>query len=446
MPFRKLVSARIYLLSLAEAGIVTACYIAATFFFFPIDAPIYLQYENGVQHIGLVALTFVVATYLFDFYKQIHVRSRLVLTLQLAHLIGIMLIIQAAFSYVNRELIPSQPVVLAGSALSLVALIGWRIFVHPALWNSMGAHRVLMVGWGAAAELLAEAFRNQPALGMELVGYVGNEPGPHGVPLLGSLSDLRRIVSDANPDRIIVSTDDRRVLRTLFDIRSSGVNVQSAGDIYEAIFGRVYSSGLEPYTVIFRNELSAPPGSVALQSIYTNLLALASVVVMLPLVALIATVVRLAHRGPVLSRATCVGLHGIPFTRFRFRCEGRDIVSRFLARFKLDALPQILNVIRGEMALIGPRAERIEFNQILTALIPFYRQKQSVKPGIMGWSQLHCDVQPTEDTLARLEYDLYYIKHISLVLDAYTVIKAFKWVLTNPETEQERAAIHDVMA
>jgi lipopolysaccharide/colanic/teichoic acid biosynthesis glycosyltransferase len=208
----------------------------------------------------------------------------------------------------------------------------------------------------------------------------------------------------------------------------------------------VYSSGLEPYTVIFRNELSAPPGSVALQSIYTNLLALASVVVMLPLVVLIAIVVRLTHSGPVLSRTTCVGLHGIPFTRFRFRCDGRDLVSRFLTRFKLDALPQILNVVRGEMALIGPRAERIEFNQILTALIPFYRQKQSVKPGIMGWSQLHCDVQPTEDTLARLEYDLYYIKHISLVLDAYTVIKAFKWVLTNPETEQEKVAIHDVTA
>lgn len=319
--------------------------------------------------------------------------------------------------------------------------------MRPALWNAMGAHRVLMVGWSAAAELLTEAFRNQPVLGMDLVGYVGDgEPGPYGVPVLGRLSELRRIVSDIQPDRIIVSADDRRVLRTLFDIRSSGVNVQSAGDIYEAIFGRVYSSGLEPYTVIFRNELSAPPGSVALQSIYTNLLALASVVVMVPFMVLIAIVMRLSHRGQVMSREICVGLHGIPFTRYRFRCDGRDIVSRFLLRFKLDALPQILNIVRGEMALIGPRPERVEFNQILTALIPFYRQKQSVKPGIMGWSQLHCDVQPTEDTLARLEYDLYYIKHISLVLDAYTVIKAFKWVLTNPELEQETVAIHDATA
>jgi lipopolysaccharide/colanic/teichoic acid biosynthesis glycosyltransferase len=98
------------------------------------------------------------------------------------------------------------------------------------------------------------------------------------------------------------------------------------------------------------------------------------------------------------------------------------------------------------MALIGPRPERVEFSQVLDQLIPFYRQKQSVKPGIMGWSQLHCDPSPSEDSLARLEYDLYYLKHISLVLDMYTMIRAVKWVLTDPIAEHERTAFHDAAA
>jgi lipopolysaccharide/colanic/teichoic acid biosynthesis glycosyltransferase len=85
------------------------------------------------------------------------------------------------------------------------------------------------------------------------------------------------------------------------------------------------------------------------------------------------------------------------------------------------------------MALIGPRAERMEFGQVLGSLVPFYRQNQHVKPGVLGWSQLHCDPYPVEDTLARLEYDLYYIKHISLVLDAYILLRAIKWMLSGTD-------------
>jgi lipopolysaccharide/colanic/teichoic acid biosynthesis glycosyltransferase len=92
-------------------------------------------------------------------------------------------------------------------------------------------------------------------------------------------------------------------------------------------------------------------------------------------------------------------------------------------------------MIRGEMALTGPRAERVESDAVLSELIPFYRQRQYVKPGILGWSQLHCDPEPTEDTFARIEYDLYYIKHISLVLDAYIVVRALKWILSGGSEE-----------
>jgi lipopolysaccharide/colanic/teichoic acid biosynthesis glycosyltransferase len=451
-PFRKLLSARIYFLSFIEALIAAGCYIAATFIFRPVDAQLYLMYEEGAQHIGLVALTFLFGSYLFDFYKEIQVRSRLVLILQLSHLIGVIIIAQAAFAFVNPDLVASQSIVLGGSVLTLLVLIVWRMYVRPGLWNVIGAQKVLFVGYSGAVERLSEAFREQPMLGMEVMGYILEpDTAADAEPILGDYRTLRQTVAQTNPDRVIVGADelrDKGVLKTLFDLRSAGVTVESAADAYEAIFGRIYSRAVEPYTVIFRNELSAKPGSVALQSIYTNLLALTAVVIALPLMVLIAIALKLTRKGPVLVKHTCVGLHGIPFNRYRFQCDtpSSGLLTRLLTRYRLDALPETLNIVRGEMALIGPRAERVEFSEIMDELIPFYRQKYSVKPGMMGWSQLHCDIIPTEDTVARIEYDLYYIKHISLVLDAYTVLRAIKWVLADNSAEPDLVSAREAAA
>lgn len=451
MLFLKRTSARLYLLGGLEAALNAASYIAATYFFLPMNASLFLMYEGGAEQIALVTVMFVITSYLFDFYKQIHVTSRLVLVLQLTHLMGIVLMLQAAVAFFNENLVPSQAVVFGGTAITLIVLIGWRLFIRPALWSAIGTQKLLFAGSSPASERLAEAFQDQPALGMEIAGYVGDPAkAPYGVAMLGGFSDLRKAVATLKPDRVIVSADglrDKSILKTLFDLRTAGMTVESAGDVYEAIFGRVYSRGIEPYAVIFRNELLAPPGSVALQSIYTNILALAAVIVLMPVMLLIAVLLKLSRSGPILDKQLCVGLHGIPFYRYRFHCAATDgILSRFLIRFKLEGMPQIVNIVRGEMALIGPRPERVEFSQVLDRLLPFYRQKQSVKPGLMGWSQLHCDTSPTEDSLARLEYDLYYIKHISLVLDMYTIIRAFKWMLSDADAARQRTELHDVAA
>jgi lipopolysaccharide/colanic/teichoic acid biosynthesis glycosyltransferase len=133
-------------------------------------------------------------------------------------------------------------------------------------------------------------------------------------------------------------------------------------------------------------------------------------------------------------------LHGIPFTLYRFRSapERNDLLGRVLRRYRIDGLPQVFNIIRGEMSLIGPRAERVEFDAVLHELIPFYRHRQFVKPGIFGWSQLFCDTEREEDTILRLEYDMYYIKHISIVLDAYIIVRALKYLLS-ARGREERA-------
>jgi lipopolysaccharide/colanic/teichoic acid biosynthesis glycosyltransferase len=434
--FRKLVSVRIYLLGLIEAGFTAACYVVAVFLLRPIDANTYLELDGGALRIAVIAVTFLIAIYFFDLHRQSRPPSRLVLALQLCQLVGIILLAQSALAFVDSDLMLEQSIVIVGSAFLLAFLILWRLFVRPVLWAGFGAQRVLFVGWNPAVEELSKAFDIEPFRSMEVVGFIHDRtftPASHR--LLGSVDRLREIVRETSPDRIIVEGEhvtSPKVLRDLLDLGATGLTVQTASQAYESEFARVDCRGLHPYTVVFLESLMTRPASLALQSVYTNILSLMATIASLPLMLVIAAAKKIFGSGPVLVPYRCIGLHGIPFNLYLFHCppSSNNFVDRFLRRYKLVGLPQMLNLIRGEIALLGPRPERAEVDGVLSELIPFYSQKQSVKPGLYGWSQLHCDPMPEEDTLRRLEYDLYYIKHVSIALDIYIVLRAVRWILS----------------
>jgi lipopolysaccharide/colanic/teichoic acid biosynthesis glycosyltransferase len=434
---RNLSSFRIYLLTFIECALVIGCHLAVVFLYEPVEASIYLLYDNGIRHISTVGLLFLLISYLFDSYKHIRSNSRFVVVLQVTFLMGILLIGQAVLVFVSTDLLPPHPMLLMSIAGTFVMLVIWRVFLRPAVWNAIGAHRILFVGTGEAVHRLTVAITEQPSLGMDIRGYVvAPDSATDFRPVVGVYRDLTKIVSQVKPDRIIVSdkVKDNGILKVLFDIRAAGLVVESAADAYEAVFGRVYSPAIDPYNVILRNEFSASPGSIALQSIYNNLLAITFVVLMLPVIVIVALALKLTRRGPILTKHVCLGLHGQPFRMYRFKCDSPDRLSTMLFKYKIDGILQVVNIFRGEMSLIGPRAELAEFSHLLEDLIPFYRQRYSVKPGVIGWSQLHCDPEDVEDTLTRVEYDLYYLKHISLLLDAYIVLRGLKWILSERKT------------
>jgi lipopolysaccharide/colanic/teichoic acid biosynthesis glycosyltransferase len=163
---------------------------------------------------------------------------------------------------------------------------------------------------------------------------------------------------------------------------------------------------------------------------------------------LVAAVVRVTSKGPVLFRQERIGRNGVPFTLFKFRSMYKDAeqhtgpvwatkgdpritpVGRWLRSLRLDELPQLLNVVRGEMSIVGPRPERPEFVQTLTEQIPYYRQRHCVKPGITGWAQINHKYGDTiEDTIRKLEFDLFYIKNLAPSLDAYIIFHTLKVML-----------------
>ncbi len=187
---------------------------------------------------------------------------------------------------------------------------------------------------------------------------------------------------------------------------------------------------------------------LAMQSVYSWLIGFALLILALPVMLVVAVLVRLTSRGPVLYRQLRTGKNGVLFVLYKFRSMRQDAeaatgavwatkddprvtpVGRWLHKLRLDELPQLLNVIRGEMSLVGPRPERPEFVRVLQEKIPYYRHRLSVKPGITGWAQVsHKYGDTIEDTITKLEYDLYYIKYLAPSLDAFILFHTVKTVL-----------------
>jgi exopolysaccharide biosynthesis polyprenyl glycosylphosphotransferase len=268
---------------------------------------------------------------------------------------------------------------------------------------------------------------------------------------LGPADRLRAIAEEKKPDLIVVGLTERRdqtPLADLLELRFSGIRIQEAAAAYEQVSKTVSLKELRPSQLIYTGGLGPRPGMVALQMAYSKLIALFGLLAASPIMILIAASIKLTSRGPVFYRQTRVGWRGQHFTLYKFRSMRPDAeaatgavwaakddprvtpVGRWLRRLRLDELPQLYNVLRGDMSVVGPRPERPEFVAALAQQIPYYRQRLAVRPGITGWAQINHKYGDTlEDTVRKLEYDLYYIKNLSPSLDAYILIQTLKTIV-----------------
>ena len=395
----------------------------------------FLLYDNGLLQIGLVVAGVLVGLQLNKLYVQVGVRSKILLVQQLCLTLGVTFLLESLLSYLRvPELVLAPRFMMLGSALTLVVLLLWRLFYSALLWKSLGAQRVLFYGTNAAALEVGRSLAAHPELGLALAGFIDDDR-PAGTQLagariLGSTADMARVVSEVRPNRIVVGVTERRrgmPFRELLDLQFRGIEIQRVAELYEAACERVCVDELLPSQLIFSDELGARRGAIALQAIYSNLAALAGLALLAVLLLPIAAAIKISSKGPVVDGRLRWGVNLVPFTRFRFRCRRADgqltRVGAWLRRLRLDGLPQLLNVIRGEMSLVGPRPHDPAFIPALMEQMPYYGQRHAVRPGILGWSQLNCDYgQGPRDAREALEYDLYYIKHMSPALDAYIVL------------------------
>ena len=453
--FRVFVPSSVIALLLSEVILIYSCYVVATFIVLYEDPQVFLFYDNGWGRIAIVDTCIIVGIYFHDLYEQLRIKSRIRLLQQMGVVVGIAFLVQALLGYLRlRDLILPTWLMIIGSSMVLILLPAWRVFYSSVVFKAMGSERLLFLGTSAVVQEISQYLSEHPETGLAVLGYVDNVDSDvelAGGKALGRISDLRQIVDGLRPDRIVVGMSERRErlpVNQLLDLRLSGIPIEDAMTTYEATFGRISTSELRPSQLVFSTELGPNPSRVMLQSIYNLAIAIAATVIASPVMLLVAGLVRISSPGPALFRQQRVGKNDVLFTLYKFRSMYRDAeatsgavwakqddpritpVGRWLRGLRLDELPQLFNVLKGDMSIVGPRPERPEFVTELARQIPYYRQRHCVKPGITGWAQINHKYGDTiEDTITKLEYDLYYIKNLAPSLDAFIMFHTAKVML-----------------
>ncbi|HLW75694.1 MAG TPA: sugar transferase [Bryobacteraceae bacterium] len=418
---------RILTLFGGEALLIAASYVAAAYWSAGADATPFLAYNGGWQQIAVATGLLLGAMYFRNLYGDLRIRSRILLLQELVLVIGVLFIVEALISYLRLGWTLRRGVLLPGSALALASVYVWRILFSAAIQARIGFRRVMFLGFPPTAAALAKYLRQHPQAGFAAIGYMDSRVAL-GAELerIGEPRELRGATETYRPDWIVIGDRGRMAARQVGDLvalRFGGVMVEDVDAFSERIRGRVCATELRPSQLVFSEAFQPARFNVTLQSMYSTLLALVALPVALPLIAIAAAGIRLAARRPALLAEVCLGLGGIRFKAWRFRTRAGNS-GGFLRRSGFDRLPQIFNVLRGDMSLVGPRPDRVEFGERLEEAIPAHAQRLAVRPGIVGWAELQQRMEGSEhDAWKRLEYDLYYVKHLSAILDVFVLLR-----------------------
>lgn len=341
-------------------------------------------------------------------------------------------------------------------ALALLGLLLVRHAVVLPLAGVLLPHRVLVLGTGPEARLVEASIVTNNPLGMRLVGFYGleksKEPAVSPARVISKGSPLNDVVRQLGVDEIIVAVRQQRggvlPLRELLDCRLSGVRVTDLARYFERVHGQVPIESLKVSWLIYGEGFRQNGMRNGVKRCLDLVLSAVLLAISLPIVLVVALLIMLEGGGPIIYRQERVGFRGRTFTAYKLRSMALDAekdgratwasandaritrVGKFIRRTRIDELPQLFNVLKGEMSFVGPRPERPEFVAMLTEQIPFYAVRHSVRPGLTGWAQVRYSYGASvEQSVRKLEYDLYYVKNHTLMLDLLILLETVRVVL-----------------
>ena len=363
--------------------------------------------------------------------------------------------------YVIPAIYLGRGVLILASMVAASAAIGLRLLYFWMYSSSKYNNRVLIFGTGSAAETITDVLINGYNPGYDLMGFLDPNEEAHqspssSGPVEGKTyyngEDVFQVASAEGVNKIIVSPDnpdDLLPLNRFLDCKFSGIDVLSMPAAYEQLTGKIFIHDHLPNWLVFTDGFRTTPVYRATKGTMDFGIALLGLILAAPLMALIALAIKLDSRGPIFFTQERAGKNQRPFRLIKFRTMAKDAeaasgpvwaqpsdprvttVGRFLRRTRLDEIPQLINVLKGEMSLVGPRPERPHFVAQLQETIQFYNQRHTVKPGVTGWAQTRYPYGASEeDALEKLQYDLYYIKNMSLFLDLLILLDTIRVVLT----------------
>jgi sugar transferase (PEP-CTERM system associated) len=426
--------------------LATACLMVPDGYVVLINA---LVYENGLLKIaGITALTLLL-TYYFDLYGPRRTSASWEIYFRLLLVLSVLSFVLAGIVYLLPDLDIGPYVLIAGVSLLTLVLVVWRWAYEWIIVLPVFRERVYVLGSGERARAVVELLRGSRDAGMEVVDWQSESKDHGGLDLFAAKLRAFR-AHRPSIDRVIVAMEDRREampVRELLELRVRGVIIENSSALMERLSGKLPLDGLNPSTLIFTEGFRMSPLQQLFRRLLSFIVSLIALIICLPFIPLIILMVRLSSPGPIFFSQTRVGQRGRLFTAYKFRTMREDAeaqgavwaakddprvtsIGRFMRGTRLDEIPQLWNVLRGEMAFVGPRPERPEFVQWLSQEIPFYDLRHMIRPGITGWAQVRYRYGASlEETRRKLEYDLYYVKHQSIGLDLLIMFETIKTII-----------------
>ncbi|RJQ51210.1 MAG: sugar transferase [Actinobacteria bacterium] len=434
---------------LMDAALVNLGIIAAFYVRFGATLPAF-NFQAYSRLAAVITVILVGSLYVYGLYEVQRTSNAwtIVSSIFQAMTLGVMLVVILTF-FVGFFSFPRSVFALAWVML-IVLLSGWRVAAARLLKIKWPVQKVLIVGTGAIAQQLLEELRRRSQWGYEVIGLAAGgerETRELAAPVLGSVRDTAQIVRQYEVDRVIVTspTNHREILEELARSDEVGVQVEVVPELYEIFMGTV-DNLVSDIPLMELTRKPTPDWVTAAKRFIDIALALALLVLTLPAMAVVAVAVRLTSPGPVFYRQERVGKdeRTITITKFRTMVAGAEKmtgpvlasardervtpVGAFLRRYRLDELPQLASILKGEMSFVGPRPERAFFVEEFKESIPGYRERFRVKPGVTGLAQVSGSYATTAEN--KLKYDLIYMYHQSLLMDLKILLETVRVVLT----------------
>lgn len=441
---------RTLILVLVEGLIVLASFLLATMLRYREDSFLVLNFEYGYYKICAVTLFVLLLAHWFDLYDPTHFGATGELYFRLLLVPGLLALGLGALGTIFPKLMLGNSAFLLGLIILTLALLAWRVAYSWLAKQPYLRDRVYVLGTGERAQRLVRGLQTRPELGVDVVGWTGEMEGA--VTRENMASHLAAAARSQGVHYIIVAMQDRREampMQELLQLRlQSPVRIEEATSWLEKISGKIEIETLYPSWIIYADGFHFSQALRLGRRLLNFAVGLITLLLAAPLIPFIILAVKIDSAGPALYRQRRIGRGGKVFLCYKFRTMRPDAeadigptwaddddpritrVGKFLRVTRLDEIPQLWCVLKGDMAFVGPRPERPEFVDWLTREIPYYSLRELVRPGITGWAQVRYKYGNTvADAKEKLQYDLFYIKNASIGLDVLILFQTIKILL-----------------
>jgi sugar transferase (PEP-CTERM system associated) len=453
--FNQYVPLRKFVFILLETVFIMGMVILGAYLRFLGDPTSFSDLEYLFHKALLIVATVQLSLYYFDLYDLKIFRSNFELSIRLLQSLGVSSILLAILYYLFPILMVGRGIFLISLGFMGAVIVFWRVIYNHILRTKQLDQRIMIVGSGQLAKSIAIEILDKADTGFNVVGFITDNPERIGERLvnpsvIGDQSQILEIALREKVNRIIVALEERRGKfpeDQLLSCKMRGIPVEDGIEFYEHLTGRLQVESLRPSVLIFSDGFKKSKLMMWTKRVTGFTLSLIGLILLSPLLLIISVLIKVNSRGPILYKQERVGKNGRVFELMKFRSmlENAEIngpewakpndkritrVGRWIRKWRLDEIPQMVNVLKGDLSFVGPRPERSYFVEKLRKEIPFYDQRFSVKPGITGWAQIKYQYGASkEDALEKLKYDLYYIKNMSFLFDLLIIFETIKVVL-----------------